>query len=845
MQAIQGQLFETGYGVQDLADPLAERFDRVIEWLLAGLLAFMPLAFGVVHAWSEEVLLLLVAAIAVCFALKALLVPDTRIYGSWAYIPIGLFILVAAVQLVPLPVGLMEVISGQTVQVRYELLADLPGGEPMRFMPISLYPQATRHGLRLLLAIAAVFFIVHNMARSDEQIRRLLTAIAAIGGGVALIALVQGFLGNGKIYGFVPTYSKEAYSGPFINHSHYGQFMNLSMGAALALLLVHLQKVFTDRRVTPASASEYLASRTARSLWLLLGVIVLGAATVFVSLTRGGMVAMLIAGAFTAVMIVCCRGLKARGWIIALAALLVFMCLLYMGFDAVYDRLGSLHEFDKAQGGRTQILKDIASAWTRFPLLGTGLGTHEVVYPMFDRAMTPSLAGHAENEYAQTAEETGGLGLLLLIVLAIMVAAAYVRNLGRRKDAMRSAAYGLGFGLLAILLHSLSDFGQHLPANAMLSAIFVAVLLVLARRHHDPIEALRDLPTRPPSRPLRALALVCVLGVSVWAVAGADRARAAESLWNRALAAEKHLADKGWSGGDAEYIDLISHAAAAAETQGRDVHYRYWLNVYRWRSVSRTTDPNTGELLIPAAAVPIIERIAGELLDACRLCPTYGPSYCVAGQLMHFVLGQPLGEKLIARGFALAPSDPTACYVAGMLDIEQNRIEDSFTKLQKAVQLSGGMFREIATVYANHLERADLALALAGDEPGRLSQIVGLIQDRDAEVAQKVRERVFALLEQRATDENAPASVFASLAGVYAGRGDSTRAIECYRRALTLDYDKNTWRIAMARLLAADGQVEEAIRQARICLRLDPQMREAVRLIEELSVGKQASGNRQ
>jgi hypothetical protein len=32
----------------------SNRLDTAIEWLLIGLLAFMPLAFGVVHAWSEE-----------------------------------------------------------------------------------------------------------------------------------------------------------------------------------------------------------------------------------------------------------------------------------------------------------------------------------------------------------------------------------------------------------------------------------------------------------------------------------------------------------------------------------------------------------------------------------------------------------------------------------------------------------------------------------------------------------------------------------------------------------------------------------------------------------------------
>lgn len=32
-------------------------FDKLIEWLLIALLAFMPFAFGAVEAWSEEVVI--------------------------------------------------------------------------------------------------------------------------------------------------------------------------------------------------------------------------------------------------------------------------------------------------------------------------------------------------------------------------------------------------------------------------------------------------------------------------------------------------------------------------------------------------------------------------------------------------------------------------------------------------------------------------------------------------------------------------------------------------------------------------------------------------------------------
>ena len=49
-------------------DPEPEdRLDRAIEIALIGLLAFMPIAFGAVEAWSEEVVVIVAAAISICF----------------------------------------------------------------------------------------------------------------------------------------------------------------------------------------------------------------------------------------------------------------------------------------------------------------------------------------------------------------------------------------------------------------------------------------------------------------------------------------------------------------------------------------------------------------------------------------------------------------------------------------------------------------------------------------------------------------------------------------------------------------------------------------------------------
>ncbi len=830
---------KNGPASYDVGGAPLSRFDTVIEWLLISLLAFAPLAFGTVQAWSEEVVLSLAAAISICFVSKLVVDKDARFVWSWLYVPLALFVLVVALQLIPLPVSIVEAISPSTAVVKNDLLGGLPNSSQLlKSMTISFYPYATKHDLRIICALSAVFVVTVNVFRRPEQIRRLLAAIAIIGGCVAALALVQNLLGNGRIYWLVDTGVDKASSGPFVNHSHYGQFMNLSIGASLGLLLVYIHQAFTRMEVTPATVFEYLGSQAARVTWLLVAMIIVGVVTVFVSLTRGGMISMLVAAGFTTLVLSSRTSLKGQGWVIALLALGAFTCVLYVGFDAVYDRLASLRDLHQAQAGRWQIVKDISLAWAKFPVLGTGQGTHEVVYPMFDRSMTPDVAAYAENEYAQAAEETGSAGLAALLCFGVLVWACYVRNVRKASMPIHSATYGLGFGLVAIMVHSLSDFGQHLPANAMLSAIFCALLATLSRirQKNDPIGGAAK--ASRASRVLRVAVLICVSGAWILILLGANSTRLAEASWKKALIVENHIMENDWKGSDEEYVDLISNVAKAADHQPDDVKYRHWLNVYRWKSISRITDPNTGAVIIPEQAMEFVRRIVSELHDTQMLCPTYGATPCVAGQLEKFVLGNPAGADRIRKGFELAPCDPVACFVAGLLDVEEQHVDASFEKFNRAIALDDRLFLAVSDVYINDASRPDLAIAMAGDNIDRLSHVasslVGLDEHKD--VVEKAQSRVVQLLRERCSVSDAPASALAFLASIYTRENDNETAMEYYRRALTLDYGQVQWRFALAQLLAEADRIPDAIHQARICLRLRPQFKAAEELIADLSV---------
>ena len=823
----------------DIASVPIDSFDRVIEWLVISLLAFMPLALGAVEAWSEEVVVVLAAAISICFLLKLVFKKDINLVWSWAYLPVALFILVAVLQLIPLPTSAVSTISPNTTAVKKELLGDLPNsGELLSSMTLSFYANATKHDLRLVLAVAAVFAVVLNVFRRPEQVKRLLTAMAVIGGGIALIALAQVISATDKIYWYIPTGHNLADAGTFINHSNYSQFMSLSIGAALALVMVKVHETFTGKRITPPLVFEYLSSPAARAIWLLIGMVIIGVTTIFVSLSRGGVVSMLIAAGFTTLVLTSRRSLKGSSWIMALVALSAFICVLYVGFDAVYDRLATLRDLHEIEGGRWQIVKDISVAWTKFPVIGTGLGTHEVVYPMFDRSTIPAIAGHAENEYAQAAEETGLVGLATLVGFAIIVWVNYARNVRSASVPIRSAAYGLGFGLVAILIHSLSDFGQHLPANAILSAVFCALLLALARMGQTNREAAQAVRKPWNFRGLSIAALLCTSGIWAWALLGANNARIAEGHWKEALIAERNLIEKNWQGTHTQFAYLISQTETAAKYQPDNVKYRHWLNVYRWRSISRGNDPNTGEVIIAEQTVQFIPRIIDELHKARVLCPTFGATYCVAGQLEKFVLNDPNGVKHIQTGYRLAPCDPTACFVAGFLDVEEQKFDDSLEKFSRAIELNGRLFKDAADVYINHVNRPDLAVALAGDNTGRLIYVANALTDMEEhkELADKTRVQAKELLKSKCAEPDAPAGAFVSLANIYRQENDNDAAIEYYRRALALDYGQVDWRFALARLLAETEQRGEAIHEARICLRLRPQFKAAEKLIAELSI---------
>jgi len=797
----------------------------------------MPAAFGAVEAWSELVVVVAAAALSLGLAARVILDRDFRLTRTWLYVPAAIFVVVVALQLLPMPVSLTRGLSPSTIATREDLLGQT--FSPEQPTTLSFYPLATAEHLRLILAGFTVFVLVSSFFRRPQHIKILLTAIFLIGCAEAILALAQIATGAHGIYWQYAAQQKVHTSGTFINYSNFSQFMNLSLGAGLALLLVRIEEQRRNE-IQSGAWSTLARGYWEKNAWICVG-IVLCALAVFGSMSRNGAISMLVAAAVTGTLMFQRGAVSWRGWFVAAVPIAVFSLLLIFGFDTVYYRLATIRD-NESYGLRWEMTAAAVRAWQQYPLWGTGLGTHEFIAPLFETAVTPVVAAHADNEYAQLLEETGILGSLAAAAFLIGVAALIARLAFRGRKPISIAVYGILFGLVAVAVHSATDFGQRLPANFALSAVFCGLLVAIARsetpRHSGSRKSTRE-PRRIP-RWLRLTAgiaaFVLLAAVWTWATRDAYAAYLGERWWNAAATLELRIQKRADAATDDDHLDLVAAAEGAFDSEPGNVNYGYWLNTYRWDVLSRAVEPATQLVRAFPESAALVRRIADDLSALRQLCPTYGPPYALEGQLRLFVLGESGGSELIRKGARLANYDPPTCMVAGELAAREGRLNDAEPLLTRAVQLQPDYFYEVVQLYLKELKRPDLAIALAGDSHRRLYELASALEREPAYSghARDIRNLAEDTLRAEVADGKANTESMARLARTDHERGNLDSAIELYTRALRHDYQQAGWHLELAHALAENNQVDEAIHEVKIALRLRPRDQVATQFLAEL-----------
>jgi O-antigen ligase len=150
--------------------------------------------------------------------------------------------------------------------------------------------------------------------------------------------------------------------------------------------------------------------------------------------------------------------------------LLVALGLVYwLGAEQILQRFSAMQSLEATAGKRASMRRDTYHILLDHPVLGTGLGTLQIVFPRYETNYDGKVVNHAHNDYLEALAETGLLGGFCCAWFLFELFKGYFRR--SRDSASPPFVAALNFaGLLAsvgFLIHALVDFNLHIPANAV------------------------------------------------------------------------------------------------------------------------------------------------------------------------------------------------------------------------------------------------------------------------------------------------------------------------------------------------------------------------------------------
>ena len=254
------------------------------------------------------------------------------------------------------------------------------------------------------------------------------------------------------------------------------------------------------------------------------------------SLSRGGLLVMLLAASISVAVCYRAKRLKIR-FVASLAgvAVLIGVLLAVHGLDQVSDRMGQMSSASAEQldagAGRRTIWAAVYKATADFALLGSGVGSHPEVYPMYLEDPPEREFTHAENSPLQTLLETGVVGLTL-VVAGIGFCGFWCLGGLRRADSSRMlVCVGAVSASLAVsVVHGLADFVWYVPA----CMVVVAILAGCTCRAWQLAGVAAGIPSQRVGlpKPVAMAAVVLLLAAGTWMIGNRVGPTMAEPHWD-------------------------------------------------------------------------------------------------------------------------------------------------------------------------------------------------------------------------------------------------------------------------------------------------------------------------
>lgn len=456
---------------------------ELIQYGLLALLVLSPLPAASVNEWSILILELAVFAMTGAYILandKPAINPRLEERLKWPrHAFLALFALIAF-QAVPLPVFLVRILSPGTYAFHK---AFSPGFAGARFLSLSVVPAQTfREGIELAAYVLAGFLVIRNVTRGRE-IRRIIACLVAVGAFEAFYGLFELTAKNPRILFYKKIYSPNSLTGTFVNRSHLAGYLEMIVPLAIGLLIARLDFLSLGGEGLKDRLLHWTGKGLTSNLFLFAAVILMSLGIIF-SQSRAGIFILVFTFLlfFEFVILHFSRFGRRRRWLrnfIWVTLLLVTVSALYIGIGSTIQRFAL---DDLLRENRPLLWGNVARIIAAFPVLGTGLGTFVSVYPAYEKVAGPELLlVHAHNDYLEYLSELGAVGFVFLCGAVLFIGVSSLLSWRERRNPdVKGIALGGIISIAVILVHSLTDFNLHIPANMLLFAVVLAMTFVTA-----------------------------------------------------------------------------------------------------------------------------------------------------------------------------------------------------------------------------------------------------------------------------------------------------------------------------------------------------------------------------
>lgn len=439
--------------------------------LLLPPLVVAPLAFGTVEGWSLLLVELLVALSLLVYALKR---QQGKLLAAPGLLPLVLLVGWMFLQLVPMPVELLKVVSPhgyQAYEPVYGLLAE------QRWLPLSVYPKATALEAIRILSYALFYVLAVQLLATGATLKKTVELCCWLALGIGLLALLQKFSSPEKIYWFRPS-PVATTMGPWVYRSQYCGYVELVAPLVLALALYFRPAAADDepwrKRVVAFFSKEEGVNRY---LFFSFTVLLL-CASVFASLSRGGIIAVTLSMLFFFLLL----GWKERRYshLFSVGFLsLLILAVSWFGWQPIVERFDQMFTSSgEFVVDRLQVWEDSWKIFRDFWLTGSGFGTFIAIYPLYRTVPGEAIYDHAHNDYVELLTSGGVIGFALVAWFVIAIFVHGLKMLRRRRDRYAILlTIGALSGIFGMLIHSITDFNMYNGAVGLYFFFLCAVVV--------------------------------------------------------------------------------------------------------------------------------------------------------------------------------------------------------------------------------------------------------------------------------------------------------------------------------------------------------------------------------